>query len=103
MAFTSDCEEGVKAAIASIPQIASQIAALPIERRGAALRLVQQAYFRTLQQSGLEGKQLQEWVTALMGQLRMKVAETQLTKKKLKALHAELSDWLQTASAQPQD
>jgi hypothetical protein len=85
-----------------MPQIASQIAMLPIERRGTALRLVQQIYFRTLQESGLEEQQLQEWTRALMGQLRMRVAENKMAKKKLEALHTELSDWLQTRSAGPQ-
>ena len=92
MAFISEEEEVLEAAVAGIPRVAEVVASIPDEDRARALDAVESSYRQTVRDLGYEDALIESWVSAAMLRLQSEVKAQESSKQKmLKALHEELA------------
>ena len=88
---SSSHEIGIlQAAVAGIPRLAQAIAAIPAEDRAIALTAVERSYLQTAKDLGGVDKFAQDWVSAVIFQLRAEIEQRVLENKLFKALRDEL-------------
>jgi hypothetical protein len=102
MAFISESERILQAAVAGIPRVAVTIAEIPIALRERALNAVARSYQRTLRESGYTEADVQIWISAVMLRLRSDVTE-QRKKLRMVGLRPKTSANMQTPLGQIHD
>ena len=76
MALSTEVDEFLEVASASLPRISEIIAALPVEDRAGALAVAERRYAEAAREFDCEETEARRWVAALMRKLRVLVDET---------------------------
>ena len=81
MAWSSEAEEILEAAVAGLPKVAEVVASIPEEDRAKALDAVKSTYRQTMLDLGYEEGVAEGWVSAMMLRLQAEVTEQEATKQ----------------------
>jgi len=76
MALSTEVDEFLEVASASLPRISEIIAALPVEDRAGALAVAERRYAQAAREFDCEETEAKRWVAALMRKLSVLVDET---------------------------
>ena len=75
MASNSEEKEILEAAVAGVPRVAEAVALIPEEDRAKALEAAEGAYRQTVRDLGYEQGPAEDWVSAIMLQLRTELEQ----------------------------